>query len=414
MVKRGTLWALVLLGLFPSVTGAAAGLKHAGDERHGMDQDHQTGERDHQQDAQELIVDDDLIECPSAAFRTIQGAVDAARPGARIRVCSGTYDEQVTITKPLRIKGDNGAVVMPSPMTADTTSLASGAAIAAVILVTDTDEVAIAGLTIDGAGSGIAACTPTIVGIFYRNASGTVRGVTVRNTTLPPAMASCQTGLGIFVQSGGRGTSRVSVEESSVHDYQKNGITGNEVGTEIAVRGNVVTGAGQATAAGQNGIQVGFGAGGDIDGNSVTNHISSSCVSVSSCAAVAAGVLVFDADDVRITFNSIGKSQTGILVQGNHNRAEDNNVFGTLVFDGISLSGNHNAAETNRVTQSDEAGVSVQGDDNRVIGNVINEASIGVLNFGGVGNIIEANRISNTTTPVVDPPPHRGGLSPFR
>src|SRR5919108_5122516 len=56
--------------------------------------------------AADLFVDDDGVECPDAEFTTIQEAVDAAAPGDRIRVCPGTYDEQISITKPsLRIVG---------------------------------------------------------------------------------------------------------------------------------------------------------------------------------------------------------------------------------------------------------------------------------------------------------------------
>ena len=41
-------------------------------------------------------------------FDTIQGAVDAARPGAAIWVCPGVYDEMVRVQKPrLTLKGAN-------------------------------------------------------------------------------------------------------------------------------------------------------------------------------------------------------------------------------------------------------------------------------------------------------------------
>jgi parallel beta-helix repeat protein len=47
--------------------------------------------------ASALTVDDDNVQCPTAAFTTIQSAVDAAAPGATIEVCRGTYPESVTI-----------------------------------------------------------------------------------------------------------------------------------------------------------------------------------------------------------------------------------------------------------------------------------------------------------------------------
>src|SRR5436305_944551 len=44
-----------------------------------------------------LIVDDDHADCPNAQYTSIQAAVDAAPPGAMIKVCRGTYIEQVSI-----------------------------------------------------------------------------------------------------------------------------------------------------------------------------------------------------------------------------------------------------------------------------------------------------------------------------
>ena len=58
-------------------------------------------------------VDDDRANCPRASFRTIQAAVDAAAPGDTIRVCRGTYREQVIVRKNnLRLEARPGAVVV--------------------------------------------------------------------------------------------------------------------------------------------------------------------------------------------------------------------------------------------------------------------------------------------------------------
>jgi pectin methylesterase-like acyl-CoA thioesterase len=77
-------------------------------------------------DRPQLVVDDDKVECPNAAFSRIQDAVDAASPGATIRVCKGNYKEQVAIHKPLTIAADSGAVLMPGTMQQNTTSLLDG------------------------------------------------------------------------------------------------------------------------------------------------------------------------------------------------------------------------------------------------------------------------------------------------
>jgi hypothetical protein len=57
------------------------------------------------QDSPAIIVDKDRVECPNADFSSIQAAVDAAPPGATIRVCPDVYNEEVTVKKPLTLKG---------------------------------------------------------------------------------------------------------------------------------------------------------------------------------------------------------------------------------------------------------------------------------------------------------------------
>lgn len=65
--------------------------------------------------AQSILVDDDGAQCPDADFNTIQAAVAAADPGAKIEVCEGTYTGTVTITKDdieLRAKGPREKVIL--------------------------------------------------------------------------------------------------------------------------------------------------------------------------------------------------------------------------------------------------------------------------------------------------------------
>jgi hypothetical protein len=356
-------------------------------------------------DRQTLLVDDDKVECPTAGFTTIQAAVDAAPAGATIRVCAGTYTEQVTIKQDLKIRGDNGAVILPSSVAANTTGFATGAPLAAVILVMDAERVTLENLTVDGANNGITGCGPGLVGIFYRNASGRISNVAVRNMALTASLNGCQSGLGIFVQSGNGGASRVEIDGSSVHDFQKNGITGNEAGTDVEITGNAVSGTGPTTGAAQNGIQVGFGATGRVKNNFVANVIWSPCVSVSMCAFSATGILVFNSDDVTIQQNSISETQGGVFVQGDHGEVAGNVIFDTLVLDGVGLMGDGNEVHRNSITDSDESGVSIMGNNNSVTGNLINEAPIGVLKAAGsTGDTISGNRFFNAPVPVQDPP----------
>jgi hypothetical protein len=368
-------------------------------------------------DRQHLVVDDDKVQCPNAAFSKIQDAVDAATPGAVIRVCPGNYAEQVAIHKPLTIAADSGAVLMPGTMKQNTTSLFDGAPLATAILVTDTTDVTIEGLIVDGANNGVGQCSPRIFGIAFQNASGEISHVAIRNFRLGTGLGGCQSGTGIFVQSGGGGISNVEIEKSTIHDFQKNGITADEVGTQVSVHGNVVTGIGPTAGAAQNGIQIGFGAGGAISSNTVTNNFWSPCTAVDNCAAVATNILVTQSDGVEVTDNRAGISQMVIFVHGNQGLVARNETFASSVFDGIRIEGDGNRVRHNRVFNGAESGIFVAGNNNVVEHNRITEAAIGILKqAGSLGNVIRFNEVFDTLVAVQDPasPGLAGVVSPER
>jgi hypothetical protein len=52
-----------------------------------------------------VVVGTPSASCPKPTFTAIQPAVDAARPGATVYVCAGTYTGRVSITKKLRLLG---------------------------------------------------------------------------------------------------------------------------------------------------------------------------------------------------------------------------------------------------------------------------------------------------------------------
>ncbi len=355
-------------------------------------------------DRPKLVVDDDKVQCPNAAFSKIQDAVDAATPGAVIRVCPGNYAEQVAIHKPLTIAADSGAVLMPGTMQQNTTSLFDGAPLATAILVANTTDVTIEGLIVDGANNGVPQCSPRLFGIAFQNASGEISQVAIRNFKLGTGLGGCQSGTGIFVQSGGGGISNVEIEKSTIHDFQKNGITADEVGTQVSVHGNVVTGIGPTSGAAQNGIQIGFGAGGAISSNTVTKNLWSPCTAVDTCQAVATNILVTQSDGVEVTDNRAGISQVGIFVHGNQGLVSRNETFASSVFDGIRIEGDGNRVRHNRVFNGAESGIFVAGNNNVVEHNKITEAAVGILKeVGSLGNVIRFNEVFDTLVAVQDP-----------
>jgi parallel beta-helix repeat protein len=363
-----------------------------------------------------LVVDDDGAQCHGAQFTTIQSAIDAASPGDSVHVCDGIYKETLHIAKNVDVVADSGAFLVPSSIPDNTASLQSGAPIAAAVLVTGTTGVRLFGLTVDGVNSGITGCAPNLIGVYYQNASGHAERLTVRGFQLGMGLGGCQSGTGIFVQSGNGGTSRVEIDHCVLHNFQKNGITANEVGTDVNIHGNVVNGIGVTTGAAQNGIQIGFGAQGAIRRNTVSNTLWSPC-STDNCANVGTGILVDQSDNVVIEANRVSHAQVGIFVVGNGSSLDANRVNDSQVFDGIRIQGDQNRVHGSRVNTSGEAGIFLQGANDRAVENIITEAPIGILKTSdSTGAHIQNNTFFSTPVTVQDPPvvDLAGKLSPVR
>ncbi len=98
-------------------------------------------------------VDDDGADCSQAAHTTVQGAVDAANPGDTIRVCRGTYREQVDIPEGkdnLQLRSlpqtpGAGAILKPPP-----SGLTLGGHPAAILSVLGPEDVVVSGFLIEG------------------------------------------------------------------------------------------------------------------------------------------------------------------------------------------------------------------------------------------------------------------------
>ena len=362
-----------------------------------------------------------------ANFTTIQAALTASPAGTTIDICPGTYKEQVTINKNgIKLVGVSSGFaanpVVTSPLGgvgANTTSLATSNPIAAQILVGGTATPALTGvnissITVDGSNNQLSTCgAATLVGIFYQNASGMISQVATRNQTLAPGDGGCQNGLGIFVQSGHSLTSTVTVQDSSVHSYQKNGITGNEAGTTITVTENYIVGQGPTTGAAENGIQIGFGATGKITNNSVVDDIWAPDT-INDPGDAAAGILIYAAaptgGGATINGNVVADTQFGIAIitdlssgpPANAWPIMQNMVSGTHIFDGIDVCSNGNNVTSNTVFSSDESAIHLDsscgstGSRNTVKNNTINEACAGILvGTGTSGNTTSPNTINN-------------------
>jgi parallel beta-helix repeat protein len=348
-------------------------------------------------------------------FTTIQGAVTAVPPGSTIKICPAKYPEQVVTNKNLTLVGvdsgsaDNPVLVKPlGGFVPNTASLTTGHPIAAQILVqSPATAVTISSLAVDGSNNNLnGGCDDArLIGIYYQNASGTVNFVAARNQAQDAANFGCQTsaGLGIYVESASPSTSTVKIQNSTVRDYQKNGITGNEVGTTVTITGNSVVGAGPTTTA-QNGIQVGFGATGKVQNNTVADDDFNG----DPAAGTGSGILIYDSGNMTITGNSVTNTQNGIAIvtdgafPADHNAVSNNRVSDTHLGDGIDVCSNHNTVSGNMLFSSGQAGIHLNsscgstGNHNIVSKNTVNEACAGILLGSGTGNTFPiANLVAN-------------------
>ncbi len=348
-----------------------------------------------------------------ANYTTIQQAIDNVPAGSIVKVCPGNYHEQLSINKQVTIMGVsnsfNDAVVILPPdgglaanaVDVDNSSLP----IAAQIFVHDTSgPVSISNLTVDGTGNAISGCAPELQGVLFQNASGTLNHIAVRNETLGAGLGGCQSGQGIFVETGPELTSAVTVENSSVHSYNKNGITGHDAGTTLIVTGNYVQGNGVVPSGGaaQNGIELAFGATGRISNNTVIDNIYGD-----TSIADSTDILLYDAaanSGIMVNSNTVGNSQIPIGLFTDTPGAGDgvtvtgNKIFGSSTADSIDVCTNGNNIKSNTIFNSAEAAIHLDascgatGNSNTVSNNIIVESAC-------AGILADSGTSGNSTSP---------------
>ena len=227
--------------------------------------------------------------------------------------------------------------------------------------------------------------------------------VAVRNQVTGDTVNGCQAGKGIYVESN-PGSSTVTVENSSVHNYSKNGITGRYPGTTLTATGNYVQGSGvQPAGDAQNGIELAFGARGTVKSNTVIDNVYEDPTT-----ATASDILLYDAEEnvgIAVDNNILGNSQNPIALEtntpgtyGDGVFVEDNRIFGTGTWDAIDLCTNGNIVTGNTIFNSAESGVHLDagcggtGNNNIVKGNIILESAC-------AGILADSGTSGNTTAP---------------
>jgi len=294
-----------------------------------------------------LTVGNDLAQCPEAQYPTIQAAVNAALPGDQIKVCAGTYSEQVLIGQgkdglTLFSKVPLAAVIQAPPAIA-----LDGVSYKSIVRVSKAQNVTIRHFTITGPGPG--GCDSIRYGV--RVDSGGSATIAHNHITKIRDMGASGCQNGIAVDIGRNADGQVGsgiVRQNLIDEYQKGGVlVDGMVGTVRSqgdVRENEVRGVGPTPFIAQNGIAVGRHAHADIHHNRVSGN------QYTGGGFVATGILPFrvdQADEIAIHHNETFSNDVGIApfvaegIDVAHNRSHDNNESGIHEF-----GPNHSQANT--------------------------------------------------------------------
>jgi Right handed beta helix region len=259
--------------------------------------------------------------CMAGSYPNISDALAATVPPDVVKVCPGTYPDQVFITKPLTLEGistsSSDQVVITQP-TGGLSGSCRNVGDGVQLCVTGAGSVSITNITVDGTG------TTGATGIYYKNSSGTLNHVQTRFQEN-----------GIYVEGG---ADTVTIENSDLNNFTGYGIFGEDTSSShneltLKIEGNTVAPTPGATAA----IRTANGASLTLTGNIIRGPAPPA---TGSCSGLCFGVKVTLPSAGSISGNTITDSNTaGIaLLAGNTSTISvtSNTIF-NIGGDGIQL-----------------------------------------------------------------------------
>ena len=281
--------------------------------------------------------------------QTIGYALGAASLGATINVAKGTYPEQLTVTRNVTIKGAGSGATIIEPTSLTTSEIDTDSNTPQAVIVYFSPSVTsgtLANLQVNGtaASASFTDCSTDYVGVYYRDASGTVSGVKVTGIQQSHNAFGCQPGAngGVLAATDssqtaptngtgsaalwvppptGWANSTVGMGSVVVNNYDKDGITCSDPGTTCNINLSTVTGSGpiptnanpwENTA--QNGIEV-YGANASISNTTVSgNSYTNPGYTGSGYSTSASGILVINAGTFTLTGSTVKKNDLNVYL----------------------------------------------------------------------------------------------------
>jgi len=326
--------------------------------------------------------------CRAGALPTITAALAATPQPNVVKICPGTYPEQVHITYAVTLQGmtsgNSGEVIIASPPNGLVVNATDdfGEAIAADIFVDVLPApFTISDITVDAANNHV--MPPAYVaGIFVKNSPGTVNHVTTRN------QMGGDGGVGIWLE-GGALLPAITVENSSIHDFDLYGVwtQTNAAASQLTatISGNDVNGSFPGGPAGtqQTGIVINSGATNTVKGNVV--------------AGLGTGIWSKGSATGTISGNTLLDDSTGILLDAG----------------GVSATGNKIYDTCPGGTSSSCQGIQINSAVPAVQGNTIFNSPVGI-EFNCIANPnVHSNTITDGTTGLDQVPAGIASLNSF-
>jgi parallel beta-helix repeat protein len=259
-----------------------------------------------------------------------QNGVDVSNNGATVNLSTATYLGPINIINKnitLNGNGQSNTTILNPPGGVPLQGTRNP-----IVYVNGGTNAVIQNLTVDGNFIGFPT-NANILGIYYRNAGGTVDNVHVTKVAnSPPPYGGGQQGGGVRTDITAGGPFSMTISNSTFDFFQKAAIATNGTPLTVNIFNNTITGLGTTSTPSAIGIQVASGATGTVSGNDIsgiqfTDH------------ATANGILLFSAG-------------AGLVVSGNTVSDCDEGILSLDAGDGLVI-------QNNTVTNSGDTGIVV-------------------------------------------------------
>ncbi|HEY1833895.1 MAG TPA: right-handed parallel beta-helix repeat-containing protein [Solirubrobacteraceae bacterium] len=240
--------------------------------------------------------------CAQPGFKSVQAALDAG-PNQHVKVCPGTYEEQIEILTPAKLEATSGIgtakLVMPASAVDSKTACdtKNGSQNIDEISICTSGAVTLKNLNIE-AEIPLETCAGGLYGVFVGD-GGTLKAqgdsIVGASTTLDN-FKGCQHGIALGVGSSSREeVGHATLKSVTVSGYEKNGPTVTFSGSTLSMKSSTIVGEGPTPFIAQNGVEVAFGGKGTIKSSSVSGNECNVAVCSESVEEQASGVLFYQA-----------------------------------------------------------------------------------------------------------------------